>query len=169
MDNNGMSMLFVGYALDHPSNTECIITDSVKWNVFNPWQAQSMDETTKNLKTNNQNTTKYLTIENVKKTTDEVELVQGPMAKEPHMVLLETPAKEPVKSPTLVTRAMAQADQETQQQVYKKFNDATWQTFKVTGDTTKVPIDMPGTDNELDGNSGFDSDDTEISYIWIRK
>ena len=61
---------------------------------------------------------------------------------------------------------MARADQETQQQVYKEFNDATGQTFKVTGDTTAVPIDMPGTDSELDGNSRSESDDTEFSYIW---
>ena len=150
----------------NPGTDNIVITNSVKWSVFNPWQAQSMDATTKNLKTNNNNTTKYLTIENVKKTTEEVEVVQGPMSKEPDTVLLDTPAKEPVKSPTRVTRAMARADHDTQQQVYKEFNDATGQTFKVTGDTTAVPIDMPGTDSELDGNSGSDIDDTEISYIW---
>ena len=59
-----------------------------------------MDETTKNLKTKNKNKTKYLTIENLKKITDEVEVMQGQMAKEPDTVLLENPAKEPVKSPT---------------------------------------------------------------------
>ena len=175
MDNNGTAMLFVGYALDHPSGTyrmynpgtdNVVITNSVKWSVFNPWQAQSMDDTTKNLKTNNNNTTKYLTIDSVKKTTDEVEVVQGPMIKEPDTVLLVTPETEPVKSPTRVTRAMARADQETQQQVYKEYNEATGQTFKVTGDTTAVQIDMPNTDSELDGNSGSESDDTEISYIW---
>ena len=61
---------------------------------------------------------------------------------------------------------MARADHETQQQVNKEFNDATGQTFNFTGDTTAVPIDMPGPDSELDGNSEFDTDDTEISYIW---
>ena len=59
-----------------------------------------MDETTKNLKTKNKNKTKYLTIENLKKITDEVEVMQGQMAKEPDTVLLENPAKEPVISPT---------------------------------------------------------------------
>ena len=102
MDNNGTAMLIVGYAVDHPSGTHrmynpgtdsIVITNCVKWSVFNPWQAQSMDKTTKNLKTNNKNTTKYLTIKNVKKTTDEVEVVQGPMAKELDTVLLETPVK----------------------------------------------------------------------------
>ena len=65
-----------------------------------------------------------------------------------------------------MTQAMARADQETQQQVYKEFNDTTGQTFKVTGDTTAVQIDMHGTDSELDRNSGSETEDTEISYIW---
>ena len=61
----------------NPGTDSIVITNSVKWSVFNPWQAQSMDETTKNLKTDNKNTTKCLTmIDNVRKTTDEVEVVQ---------------------------------------------------------------------------------------------
>ena len=44
---------------------------------------------------------------------------------------------------------MANADENTKQQVYTEYNDATGKTFKVTGDTGARSVDMPTTDSEI--------------------
>ena len=60
---------------------------------------------------------------------------------------------------------MAKSDHATKKQVYKEFNAATGQTFKVTGNTmvTTIPMPAPGDDDALGGTS--DSDEVSISGL----
>ena len=52
---------------------------------------------------------------------------------------------------------MAKSDHATKKQVYKEFNAATGQTFKVTGNTMVTTIPMPpGDDDALGGTSDSD-------------
>jgi len=53
MESKGTAMMFVGYALDHPSGTYKFynpttdavnISNSVRWSDFKPWEAENLED-----------------------------------------------------------------------------------------------------------------------------
>ena len=105
----------VGYALNHPSGTyrfynpgadNIIITNSVKWSNFTPWEASAIGESLNNLKAAT-NPKQQLDITRTMMNNDgasDFEVVAGgPKAKEPDTDLLDTIAKSSVQTTACVT------------------------------------------------------------------
>ena len=70
------------------------------------------------------------------------------------------------KETTRTTRGMANADENTKQQVYTEYNDATGIKIKVTDDKTARIIDMPTKDSEVGGLFIFNDN---INHIWLNE
>ena len=178
VNNRGTAMLMVGYALEHPSgtyrfydpNNDSIVTsDSVTWTDFQPWQAASVDTTIGQLKNN----VKTPATE-IKQETDEITNLDHNESTDPAppstSILNQTlPETEPVQPTQRITRRMAAADAELQKAVHTEYDEATNQTYKVTGDIEAVPIVLP--DSEVGGTSttGGTNHDMEVSVVWTEE
>ena len=178
MNNNGTAMLMVGYALNHPSGTyrfynpetnSIIISNSVKWSVFNPWESTAVGEAMNRVKDADikQEDPLVPAVNDISAETELIDIV--PQTNEDNMVtnLLPTPSTPPKQPERRITRRMANEDNATKTLVYKEYNKATGQTLKVTGDTEATPIQMPTSDAESGGISDNDDDDSTINHIWL--
>ena len=166
MENRGTAMMFVGYALDHPSGTykfynpttDAIIeSNSVRWSDFKPWEATNLEDAIGKLKT-----TPLGNMKEALKPSDEIEIESNTASETTNEVSTPSVPTLPTLPPPIqparrITRSMAADDDTVKSNVYSEFNDATGQTYKVTGDTTAVPISDP----EVGG-----TDDVEVSTIW---
>ena len=174
-NNRGTAMLMVGYALEHPSgtyrlydpNNDSIVTsNSVTWTDFKPWQAASVDTAIGELKDNAVEPTVEIKQEDIE--IEENENTELPTTKRSILAPV-LPATEPDRPAQRITRRMAAADAEIQKAVHTEYDEATKQTYKVTGDIEAIPITLPNsTENEAGGISetGGTNEDVQISVVW---
>ena len=177
VNNRGTAMLMVGYALEHPSgtyrfydpNNDSIVTsDSVTWTDFQPWQAASVDTTIGQLKNN----VKTPATE-IKQETNEINLEHNestePAPPSTSILNQTLPETEPVQPTQRITRRMAAADAELQKAVHTEYDEATNQTYKVTGDIEAVPIVLPESEAGGTSTTGGTNQDMEVSVVWTEE
>ena len=169
-DVKGTAMMMVGYSLNHPSGTyrlynpqndTIIDSNSVTWSDFKPWQAANVDSTIGELKKNETEIKieKEVDIQD----NDDISGNNSSLPATNKTILAPELPPDPPAQERRVTRQASRADPELQKAVNTEYNEATNQTYKVTGDTVAVPIIEPTT---TDNETGGTEEDMELNVIW---
>ena len=132
MENRGVAMMMVGYALDHPSGTyrfynpltgKIITSNSVSWSKFNRWNILTMDKEIEKLKEVKEEKIIRRTSED-KELEEEVDEMSIYDKNDRKIVPIENNViPSPVEfSNQRVTRGMSQKDETLKQQVYQEYD-----------------------------------------------